>query len=565
MLITKEVEILLTNRNIKKTINRYNLKKTLMVGDIVWIPICKIPYKSHFLVKASCDYCNREIEMPYSSYNRRIEVVNKISCSNKLCSNRKIKDVCISKYGVENVFQSEEIKLKSKKTNLEKYGVEYASMSDSFKDNLKKSNLSKWGVENVFQSDEIKKSIKNTIVEKYGVYNVFQSDEIKKLIKNTLIEKYGVDHPLKSESILYNLKLTNLERWGVENVEHSEHIRKNYKISKGIGYIKYLVSSKSLFSCDEGHNFEIDISNYHNRLKSNTPLCTICYPIGDSVSIKEKELYEFILSIYSGEIIQSYRDGLEMDIYLPDMKIGFEFNGLFWHSEKHKDKNYHLKKTKYFQDKGIRVIHVWEDDWTHKREILESQIKNMLKITSERIFARKCYVQEIKSAKIVGDFLNKNHIQGKVTSSIRLGLYSGDELVSVMTFDSFEGRKRMENGEYNLNRFCNKLNTTVIGGASKLLDYFIKKYDAKRIISYSDNSWSIGNLYLKLGFKMISEIKPDYKYILNSRRRHKQNFKKSNLNISNSIITENKYMSELGYYKIYDCGKIKFELCIFEI
>ena len=84
-------------------------------------------------------------------------------------------------------------------------------------------------------------------------------------------------------------------------------------------------------------------------------------------SFKEKELYDFIKLIYSGEIITSYRSGLEIDIYLPELKIGFEFNGLYWHSELFKDKNYHLDKTKYFKENGIRIIHVcayrdWETD-----------------------------------------------------------------------------------------------------------------------------------------------------------------------------------------------------------
>ena len=125
-----------------------------------------------------------------------------------------------------------------------------------------------------------------------------------------------------------------------------------------------------------------------------------------------------------------------------------------------------------------------------------------------------------------------------------------------MTFDSFEGRKKMEEGGYNLSRFCNKLGYNVVGGASKLLSYFIKEYKASRIVSYADKDWSIGSLYYTLGFENILESKPDYKYIVDNNRVHKSRYKKSKLK---TTLTESKTMEELGINKIYDCGKIKFE------
>jgi hypothetical protein len=164
---------------------------------------------------------------------------------------------------------------------------------------------------------------------------------------------------------------------------------------------------------------------------------------------------------------------------------------------------------------------------------------------------------EIKDSKVVSKFLNDNHIQGMVKSSLKIGLYHNDELVSVMTFDHFEGRNKMNLNDWNLNRFCNKINTNVIGGASKLLKYFIINYDVRRIISYADKDWSVGNLYYKLGFNKISESLPDYKYLVNRMRIHKSNYKKSKLNTN---ITESNQMRINGINKIYDCGKMKFEL-----
>jgi hypothetical protein len=122
-----------------------------------------------------------------------------------------------------------------------------------------------------------------------------------------------------------------------------------------------------------------------------------------------------------------------------------------------------------------------------------------------------------------------------------------------MTFDKFEGRKKMLDCEWNLNRFCNKINYSIIGGASKLLSYFIKKYNPNRIISYADKDWSIGNLYEKIGFMKLYETESDYKYVVSGRRIHKSRFKKSKTGISES---------ELDIPKIWDCGKIKYEMII---
>jgi hypothetical protein len=288
-------------------------------------------------------------------------------------------------------------------------------------------------------------------------------------------------------------------------------------------------------------------------------MCTLCNPIGEQSSIKEKELLEYIKSIYFGKVVSGYRDGLEIDIYLPDLKLGLEFNGLYYHSSKFKEKNYHLNKTNYFKEKGIRIIHIWEDDWILRKNIIKSQINNILKINTEKIFARKCLFKEIKDSKIVNKFLNDNHIQGKVNSSLKLGLYFNEELVSLMTFDHNEGRKKMELGGYNLNRFCNKCGVNVVGGASKLLRHFIKNYDVKRIVSYADKDWSLGNLYEVLGFTNVGGNGPDYKYIVDGCRVHKSRYKKSKLK---TTLTEAKQMEKDGFLKIYDCGKLKFELKI---
>jgi len=390
-----------------------------------------------------------------------------------------------------------------------------------------------------------------------------QSKDVRDKSKLTSLCRYGFEYPQKSDIIKDKIKKTNLEKFGVDSHMKDEFFRSSFIISKNINYIKYLENGISLFKCDIGcnHNFEISSDTFLSRNKIGTKLCTICNPIGDFKSYKEIELYNFIKYSYNNEVIQSYRDGLEIDIYLPELNLGFEFNGLYWHSEKHKDKNYHKNKTNYFRERGIRIVHIWEDNWVNKNEIIKSQIKNLLNKTEIKLFARRCGVREV-SLNECREFLDNNHIQGYVNSKVKIGLYYNDELVSLMTFDQFEGRKKMEEGGWNLSRFCNKLNTNVIGGASKLLNYFIKTYLPKRIVSYADRDWSVGNLYYKLGFKMINESRPDYKYIISNKRVNKSRYRKSNLilvNSKNVDLSESKEMLNRNILKIWDCGKIKFE------
>jgi hypothetical protein len=577
MLITKEIEINITNRNKTKIQKLVNIK--INIGDIIKLPVDKLSIGSNVRVTASCDYCSKVINMSYKDYNNYTKVVNKISCSEKTCSNQKIKEVCNIKYGVDNPFQYEDFKQKSKNTLINKYGVEHQmhleevkekikntclyrygetsfNKTELFLEKIKKTNLEKYGVEWSLQSKDVKNKVIKTNLEKWNVEYASQSKIFRDKVIQTSLNKWGVECNLQSSEVKEQIKKTCIEKYNVENPMQSDSVRIIYNITQNPNYIKYLYNSISLFNCDcdKQHEFEIKSDNYISRKKNNLPLCTICYPIAGNNSIKELEVLKFIQSIYKGEILPGYRDNLEIDIYLPELKLGFEFNGLYWHSNEFKENNYHLDKTLYFKEKGIRIIHIFEDNWNLKQTIICSQIKNLLGLTDNRIFARKCQVKEITDVK---DFLENNHIQGNVSSVIKLGLYYNTELVSVMTFDKFEGRKKMEEGGWNLSRFCNKLNYNVVGSASKLLNYFLKTYNTSRIISYADRIWSEGNLYYKLGFQLIDTTRPDYKYIINGVRKHKSNFKKSKLNTK---LTESQEMTNKGINKIYDCGKLKFEI-----
>ena len=282
------------------------------------------------------------------------------------------------------------------------------------------------------------------------------------------------------------------------------------------------------------------------------------------------ELKDFIDSLninveYGNRIILS---GKELDIYFPDHNLAIEYNGIYWHSNEWLNKpTYHKNKTDICEKNNIQLLHIWENDWKNNQEIIKSIIKDKLKLNKYKIYARKCDVRELKDNSCVKTFLNQNHLQGSVNSSIKLGLYYNNELVSVMTFGKLRknlGQTHKE-GHYELLRFCNKFNTSVVGGASKLFQYFIKNYNPLNIISYANRDISNGNLYDKIGMNFIKNTPPNYWYFINSKKLDRFSMRKHNLIKMgyDGNLSEKQIISQIPNIKtIYNSGNKKYEYSI---
>lgn len=247
--------------------------------------------------------------------------------------------------------------------------------------------------------------------------------------------------------------------------------------------------------------------------------------------------------------------------------LGIETCGLYWHSDEIVDSQYHYKKYLKCLEKKVKLLQFFEDEILEKSKIIFSMISNRLG-KSEKIYARNCTVLKI-SNKEKKNFLIENHLQGDCVSSFNLGLKINNELVSVMTFSKPRinlGRRSSTEDEYELIRFANKLNITVVGGASKLFSFFIKNNKPKKIISYCDLRHSTGELYAKLGFIKGKTSKPNYFYYKSGhgiKRHNRFSFRKSVLTKLLSDFdaskTEKQNMKDHGFLRIYDCGSTKFE------
>ena len=478
-------------------------------------------------------------------------------CSNKCIGSdpniielKKIKS--IEKFGTKTPAESDLIKEKIRKTNNNKYGGNSPMSSDNIKNKSKRTLMKNWGVENPSKSQDIqKKRIES-----------FKESDYKESYKRTSLDRYGTTHPWMNSDVhkkTIDLFYKNYKQRIVDSIDLNKFKFIDFEMGDKTNLKFHCVSCKN--------EFNILTYQFYYRIKNNNSICTKCYPISESSSIDQIEVLNFIKENYDGEIVSNVKNIInpyEIDIYLPDLKLGFEFNGVFWHSNKFKDKEYHLNKYKKSVDNEIKLCTIWEDDWTLKREICESFILNKIS-KSNRLMARKTLIREI-DYNTSREFLDRNHLQGDCKSSKRVGLYYGDDLVTLMTFSKlrlpFNSKNSDNKDVWELTRFCNKINTSVGGGASKLLKYFVKTYKPIEIQTYSDNLISDGNLYEKLGFEYKWTSNPGYWYVVNNIRSHRFNWRKSKLvkDGYDSNKTGEEIMAELGYWKIYNAGNKKWIL-----
>ena len=342
------------------------------------------------------------------------------------------------------------------------------------------------------KSEETKEKTKQTCMHKYGVDNPFKNQQIKLKIKETIVNKYGVDNIAHSALIQEKKKQTSLKKYGVPS-----HTQKNIKhLDLWLDDEKFIKWVKEKDSCPSTHYlsnfFNVDITVIDKKLHRLG--LEECFNYKYCHSSYEDEIINFLRQdLHIDNIIQNDRkilDGCEIDIYLPDYKVGIEFNGEYWHSdlwEKYQDhggrSTTHQNKSLLAQEKGVFLFHIFEHEWnpeftrrnnkfSNSVETIKNRLRNILSKTNYKIGARSCEVREINHQD-KKDFLDENHIQGNdITSKISLGLFYKNELVACMCF----GTSKYKKYTWELTRFCSKKNLVIQGGASKLLSYFVKHY-----------------------------------------------------------------------------------------
>lgn len=424
----------------------------------------------------------------------------------------------------------------------------------------KQTSLKNYGTTNPMHSDEVKKKLENTCMERYGVKNAFQSSELMKKAKQTCLEKYGTEYANQSEEVkekIWEAKFDiALDKYdGVLDVLKGDKCGSIYKMK---------CPDPSCTLCTE-KIFEIRSDVLRSRLQLHADICTTRYPVG--THIKNTSLEKFIQDLLDEHNInyetnnRKILTGKELDIYIPSRKVAIECNGIYWHSMY--DSKYHYDKWKMCKDKGIQLLSIWEDWITNKPEIVKSLILSKLGIYKESIGASKCKVKKVNSSD-ARKFINENHIQGFCNSTYKYGLYYKDELVAIMLFSKENNASSKSRTSWTLQRFCNRLNTHIVGGAARLLTHFCNEHPDGDIISFASHDISNGHLYEVLGFEYAGEMQACYWYVHNQshERFHRSSFMKKDLVRKgyDPSLTEEQIMMQTDYLRIYDSGQSKYIL-----
>ena len=285
--------------------------------------------------------------------------------------------------------------------------------------------------------------------------------------------------------------------------------------------------------------------------------CPNCDPLRNGVSHQEKQLLEYIKSIYKGEIIENYKHLIypyEVDIYLPTLNLAIEYDGRYWHNNSKKS----FMKFNLCKEKGVRLVMIYDYEWEQNSDKIKSYLKSLICGNTHKVGARNCKVQAVDT-KEAEAFIERYHLQGSPqnitnNNTVCLGLYLDGELMQIETF-----RKARYSSKYDweLIRECSKEGWNIIGGKSKILSEFRKNYNGS-IVSYCDKRFFSGKSYEECGFTLMGETPSDYKYYKNGRVYSREQFMKHKLKDKlenfNELLTETENMLNNGYFKLYDFG-----------
>ena len=440
------------------------------------------------------------------------------------------------------------VKIEEKRQNTfnERYGMHPLS-SPKIRDKIKETVTNRYGYDNVMLSPTIKQKSIATIQDRYGVDNIGQLEETKTKVLNTNLEKYN-GHPSSSIAVKNKKKETNISRYGCDTMRIA---RESYVINHDGKYPSQIhISDDTNIILRNKNKFTDFMKDYSTKEAgivlgvSDTTILRYCsiHGIERSKSSYETAIIEF-LKFFGISVKKNDRillNGLEIDILLEQYKIGIEFTGFYWHSEKnltkrnYDAKSYHLNKTKMMNDLGYRLITIFEDEWLFKRKIVENNLVNLLgfgSVISDKISIRNATTLESKT------FLELYHIQGYSSGYIKYVALDGDEIIAVMVF------RKSRKGCDELIRFATNRNNNEI--YSQLFEVYLRDYGKETIYGYSDRRWDDGDVYKQLGFEIVGEMEPKFWYT-----------KRSKIFSSNQ---KRKIMKESGYDKIWDCGSLIYK------
>jgi len=383
-------------------------------------------------------------------------------------------------------------------------------------------------------SSECRITLKNkrtaeTCLANYGVHHPMKTDVVKAKQKNTFNKIYG-KHPTKNKCVQEKRAKTNLEKYGVKTpaIEQSRinHSVKKRKQTTFRHYTEHIWPKRVQRFKDDlqiethsefmGSNYPVIFSHScgttWNGYFKPVPVCPNCSASQEELSLRSY-LDELGVNYIKNDraVISPY----EIDIFIPELKIGIEMNGAYWHREGGAGLSLQ-KKSELAKDKGIGLIHIFDFEWNEKRDVVKSRIRYVLQLTQNKIMARKCEVKVILKLDCL-NFLSITDSQESTDADIFIGLFHNNMLVSVLAL------QKNTNTNFQIIRFSSELNTVIVDGFSKMLNYVIREFKITELIAHSDSRFYTGSVYEKAGFTCVEICEPSY-FWLNGRKRKASTF-----------------------------------------
>ena len=316
---------------------------------------------------------------------------------------------------------------------------------------------------------------------------------------------------------------------------------------------------KVWWQCEKGHEWRTAIGHRSGGDQSGCPEC------GRVTSKGEDAVAEFVEGL-GFTVVRNTRKilggGFEVDVYIPERKVGVEFNGVYWHSDVRPGQNpkgRHHHKWELAETAGVQLFQIWEDDWLERPEQVKALLKRKLGVDkSKSVYARNT-TPTVLTAREAYPFLNEHHLQGKASGSAYLGLRDIETgvLVAVGVFLKVGDLWRLE-------RYATS--TRVPGGFTKLLTQ-VKELDPEMggVYTFSDHCVSDGGLYEKNGFVVDKVLPPDYMYVVGNRREHKFRYRLKRFRDDPNLayqdgMTEQELAKLNGLHRVWDAGKTRWLL-----
>jgi predicted Zn-ribbon and HTH transcriptional regulator len=458
------------------------------------------------------------------------------------CNRNMVKDF----YETMDEVKHQAITLKRKKTSREKYGTDAPSQSDAIKEKTAQTCLERYGTRSPTQNPQVLEKSKQTCLKNWGVEWPQQNPDIFERTVAVFEDRYQSRRPAQNPQVRDQLRTIRRDEGYDILLERYPLLMPMFSRQHYVDSAMHVLLPWKCRECD--HEFE------QAKIGQIEIRCPICSPKKESWG--ERAIRQF-LKQHGVEFEQYNRKIIapkELDFFIADHNLAIEFNGIWthrYHESAITDKRYHQNKWNTTHQQGIKLIQIWEHELLMKPLIVWDRLSHALGFKQEKIAARKCVIQSLKSM-ASREFFNTNHLQGWQPAAHTYALVSDGKVVAAASFSRSRFGKK---AQWELVRYASVMGTQVQGGLGRLLKHAQTQIAFTSLVSYANLNWGRGNVYETLGFDLDSISQPNYWYFRGDREVHNRlKFQKHKIVGKAQGNSESEIAANMGYSRFYDAG-----------